>query len=64
MLLDGQRMMITSKQIPYIISRQMLSNFYKLLTDSRILTEAEAEQTYAAQLAKLEKNEPHFQVVK
>lgn len=57
-------MMITSKQIPYIISRQMLSNFYKLLTDSRILTEAEAEQTYAAQLAKLEKNEPHFQVVK
>lgn len=46
-LVDGQRMMITSTQIPFIISDDMLNSFYDLLVSSSILTENETEKVNA-----------------
>jgi len=60
-LIDGQRMMITSTQIPYLISQDMLNSFYDLLVSSDILTETEAEQNCSEMLTWLE-NQDSFEV--
>src|SRR5699024_8560495 len=45
-LIDGERMMITSERSPIHISVQMLESFYGLLVSNNILMEAEAEKDY------------------
>ncbi|QNK56568.1 M56 family metallopeptidase [Paenibacillus sp. PAMC21692] len=54
-LIDGQRMMITSA-----ISPQMLKSFYDLLVSNNILSEAHAKQDYSERMKYLEKNLPNF----
>jgi len=56
-LVDGQRMMITSAQIPYIISEDMLNSFYDLLVSSGVLAEAEVEQVIAEIMPWIEDND-------
>jgi hypothetical protein len=57
-LLDGQRMMITSVRYnPYIISSNMLRSFYDLLVSCGVATKAEAERDCAARTAWIESAE-------
>lgn len=54
-LIDGQRMMITSVRVnPYLISSNMLQSFYDLIVSFDIMAETEAEQDYAARIAWIE----------
>jgi hypothetical protein len=61
-LIDGQRMMITSERHPYVISKQMLKSFYDLLISSNILTKTQAEQDYSERVQYLKDNEAIFTV--
>ncbi|RKD24556.1 hypothetical protein BEP19_09255 [Ammoniphilus oxalaticus] len=54
-LIDGQRMMITSERSPIHISAQMLESFYVLLVSNNILTEVEAEKDYMERIKWLKK---------
>ncbi|WP_341419405.1 M56 family metallopeptidase [Paenibacillus filicis] len=45
-LIDGERMMITSKGYPFRISEEMLKSFFDRLVSSSVLTIAQAEQNY------------------
>jgi len=63
-LLDGQRMMITSERLPMPISDQMLKSFYDLLVSSEILTQTQAEQDYAERIKHLKENDTIFTVTK
>ena len=58
-LIDGQRMMITSA-----ISAQRLKSFYDLLVSSNILSETHAKQDYSERMKVLEKNLPNFIVTR
>lgn len=59
-LLDGQRMMITSEQIPMRISKRKLKLFYDLLVSDNILTNTLAEQDYLEKISDIEKNDSIF----
>ncbi|OPH48451.1 hypothetical protein BC351_08260 [Paenibacillus ferrarius] len=61
-LLDGQRMMITSDRIPMLISAQELKSFYDLLVYNNILTETQAEQNYSERVKHLKENDSIFTV--
>jgi len=63
-LIDGQRMMITSERFPYHISAQMLKSFYDLLVSNNILTKAKAEQDYSERIKYLKENDTIFTVTK
>lgn len=55
-LLDGQRMMLTSEQIPMQISEQRLALFYDLLVSNNILTNTLAEQDCFERISFIERN--------
>lgn len=59
-LIDGQRMMITSTGLPMRISERMLASFYDLLVFSNILTETQAEQAYSERIQYLKDNDSIF----
>lgn len=61
-LIDGQRMMITSERFPYHISAQMLKSFYDLLVSNNILTKTKAEQDYSERIKFLKENDTIFTV--
>ncbi|RED59155.1 M56 family metallopeptidase [Cohnella phaseoli] len=61
-LIDGQRMMITSERHPYVISEQMLKSFYDLLISSDILTKNQAEQDYSKRIQFLKEDDTIFTV--
>ncbi|USG65739.1 hypothetical protein NDK47_27190 [Brevibacillus ruminantium] len=63
-LIDGQRMMITSERLPMPISTQMLKSFYNLLVSSNILTKNQAEQDYSERIKHLKENDTIFTVTK
>lgn len=63
-LIDGQRMMITSERFPYHISAQMLKSFYDLLVSNNILTKTKAEQDYSERIKYLKENDTIFTVTK
>ncbi|MFM1652963.1 M56 family metallopeptidase [Brevibacillus sp. B_LB10_24] len=63
-LIDGQRMMITSERFPMTISTQMLKSFYDLLVSSNILTKNQAEQDYSDKIKHLKENDTIFTVTK
>ncbi|NOV01517.1 M56 family metallopeptidase [Paenibacillus planticolens] len=63
-LIDGQRMMITSEGFPIRISAQMLKSFYDLLVSNNILSETYAKQDYAERIKHLEKNDTIFKLTK
>jgi bla regulator protein blaR1 len=63
-LIDGQRMMITSERLPFLISEQMLKSFYDLLVSSSILTKTQAEQDYSERIKYLHENDTIFTVTK
>ncbi len=54
-LLDGQRLMLTSAQMPYQISRDTLNSFYDLLAACGILSKEEARQDYQERIKRIEK---------
>ncbi|MEC0230494.1 M56 family metallopeptidase [Paenibacillus alba] len=62
-LIDGQRMMITSERLPMLISAQMLKSFYDLLVSNNILTETQAEQDYSKRIKHLKENNTIFTVI-
>lgn len=59
-LLDGQRMMITSEQVPMLISKHKLESFYNLLVSNNILTNTLAEQDYFERIRHIEENGTNF----
>ncbi|MEJ8548655.1 M56 family metallopeptidase [Brevibacillus borstelensis] len=63
-LIDGQRMMVTSERLPMLISAQMLKSFYDLLVSNNILTETQAEQDYSERIEHLKENDTIFMVTK
>jgi bla regulator protein BlaR1 len=62
-LIDGQRMMITSERLPMLISAQMLKSFYDLLVSNNILTETQAKQDYSERIKHLKENATIFTVM-
>ncbi|WP_256761815.1 M56 family metallopeptidase [Cohnella sp. WQ 127256] len=64
-LIDGQRMMITSERNqPMHISAQMLESFYDLLVSNNILTKTHAEQDYSERIKHLKENDTIFKITK
>ncbi len=61
-LIDGQRMMVTSESHPFLISEQMLKSFYDLLVSSSILTKTQAELDYLERIQYLKENDKIFTV--
>ncbi|GAA3407742.1 M56 family metallopeptidase [Paenibacillus hodogayensis] len=61
-LIDGQRMMITSERFPMLISAQLLKSFYDLLASNNILTEKEAKQDYSERIKHFKENDTFFTV--
>ncbi|WP_204605020.1 M56 family metallopeptidase [Cohnella boryungensis] len=59
-LIDGQRMMITSESLPMRISEQMLKSFFDLLASSSILTSTEAEQNYSSKIQYFKEHDEIF----
>lgn len=59
-LIDGQRMMLTSTQMPYLISTDMLNAFYDLLVSCDIVSKADAQQDYSERIEFLESNKDIF----
>lgn len=55
-LIDGQRMMITSESHSFHISAQMLKSFYDLLVSNNILTKTLAEQDYSDRIKYLKEH--------
>jgi hypothetical protein len=61
-LIDAQRMMITSKGHPMLISAQMMKSFYDLLVSNNILTETQAERDYQERIKQLKDDDTLFTV--
>jgi beta-lactamase regulating signal transducer with metallopeptidase domain len=61
-LIDGQRMMVTSERLPIFISEQMLESFYDLLVSGSVLTKTQAEQDYSERIQYLKENDTFFTV--
>jgi len=61
-LIDGQRMMITSTQLPFTTSKNMLTSFYDLLVSSDIMSETDAQQDCAERIAWLEGDDNSFTI--
>jgi len=59
-LIDGQRMMMTSESLPIRISEQMLKSFFDLLASSEILTSTQAEQSYTQKLQYFKEHDTIF----
>lgn len=59
-LLDGQRMMITSEQLPMQISKHKLEVFHNLLVTNDILTNTLAEKECLKRIKHIKKNDAIF----
>ena len=63
-LIDSQRMMITSESLPLRISERMLKSFFDLLASSSVLTNAQADENYSAKLQYFKENDTIFKLTK